>query len=509
MLFIVETGGENVTKLQARAGWLSGTQIAVFCSIIAAVRVLVFAALFPLFNNVDERAHADLVLKYAHGEVPDQIERYSDESAHYFALYSTPEYFLDPKQEAYGQPVWTLPADERERVIEAATQAFHERANHESGEPPLYYAIAGLWLNLGRACHISGARLLYWVRFLNALISAAIVWLGFFAARSFDDNRHLRFTVPLLLALWSQTTFYSITSDSLSPLSFGICFVGVVTLFNAKRPGFWLGAWIGVSLATTCLTKTANLPLVLIVFLAVLLHVLKSQLPTKERSLTLAGFLVSAAIPLAIWFEWNRHQFGDLTATQSKIELLGWTRKPLREWWSHPVLTFQGAGEFWSQLIASFWRGEFIWHGHRLAWPVADSFYWMTSTAALIFAVTILFTQKHNQANKRAVLLLATASFLILIGFMLLLSIRFDFHSSPYPSREHPFFVSGRLLSAAAIPFFLVYGFAFERLVTAFKTNWTRPVALGAMIVFLILAQLITNWPTFSSQYNFFYTPAF
>lgn len=496
-----------MTKLRAKAGWLTGTQIALFCSIIAAIRVLVFAALFPLFNNVDERAHADLVLKYAHGDVPLQIESYSDEAARYFALYSTPEYFLDPNQEPYSPPVWTLPADEREQVLEAATQTFHARANHESGEPPLYYAIAGLWLDFGRACHISGARLLYWVRFLNALISAAIVWLGFFAAQSLDKDRHLRFTVPILLALWPQTTFYSITSDSLSPLFFGICFVGMATLFIAKCPGLWPGAWIGLSLAATCLTKTANLPLVFIVCAAVLFHVLKSQLPTKERSLTLAGFLVSAATPLGIWFGWNWHHFGDLTATQSKIELLGWTVKPLGEWWSHPVFSFQGAGEFWSQLIASFWRGEFIWHGHRLAWPVADWFYWMSSTAALILTVTILFRQKREQSNERQVLWLATACFLALIGFMLLLSIRFDFHLSPYPSREHPYFISGRLLGAAAIPFFVVYGFAFERLVATFKANWTRPVALCAIIVFLIVAQLIADWPTFSSQYNFFHTP--
>jgi hypothetical protein len=32
---------------------------------IAAVRVFIFSAAFPFFNNVDEQAHTDLVIKYA------------------------------------------------------------------------------------------------------------------------------------------------------------------------------------------------------------------------------------------------------------------------------------------------------------------------------------------------------------------------------------------------------------------------------------------------------------
>jgi hypothetical protein len=36
---------------------------------VAAIRVFVFAAAFPFFNNVDEQAHVDLVVKYSHGNV--------------------------------------------------------------------------------------------------------------------------------------------------------------------------------------------------------------------------------------------------------------------------------------------------------------------------------------------------------------------------------------------------------------------------------------------------------
>ena len=112
--------------------------VALSC-ILTATRVLIFSAGFPLFNNVDERAHVDLVLKYSHGKVPHGIENYSAESARYFVYYSSPEYFLDPNKEPYGPPVWTLPAEEREQVLEAASHMWQARPNHESGEPPLYY----------------------------------------------------------------------------------------------------------------------------------------------------------------------------------------------------------------------------------------------------------------------------------------------------------------------------------------------------------------------------------
>ena len=73
--------------------------IASLC-VLSAIRVFVFAAAFPFFNNVDEQAHVDLMLKYAHGHPPHGIEPFTKEAALYFAVYSTPEYFVKPEQ--YG-----------------------------------------------------------------------------------------------------------------------------------------------------------------------------------------------------------------------------------------------------------------------------------------------------------------------------------------------------------------------------------------------------------------------
>src|SRR5712664_933896 len=75
-------------------------QIVIALCAATAIRVFVFAAAFPFFNNVDEQAHVDLVVKYAHDKPPRGLEPFASEAAHYFTLYSTPEYFVRPEQ--YG-----------------------------------------------------------------------------------------------------------------------------------------------------------------------------------------------------------------------------------------------------------------------------------------------------------------------------------------------------------------------------------------------------------------------
>ena len=59
----------------------------------AAIRVFVFAAAFPFFNNVDEQAHVDLVVKYAHAKPPRSIEPFASEAALYSAIALSPDRF--------------------------------------------------------------------------------------------------------------------------------------------------------------------------------------------------------------------------------------------------------------------------------------------------------------------------------------------------------------------------------------------------------------------------------
>src|SRR5438876_8813069 len=84
--------------------------------LLTAIRVFVFAAAFPFFNNVDEQAHVDLVVKYSHAKPPRDIEPFASEAALYFAVYSTPEYFVTPEQDGgqYPPPNWLISPEERQ-----------------------------------------------------------------------------------------------------------------------------------------------------------------------------------------------------------------------------------------------------------------------------------------------------------------------------------------------------------------------------------------------------------
>jgi hypothetical protein len=535
--------------------------------VLAAVRVFVFSAAFPFFNNVDEQAHVDLVMKYARGNVPRDLGHYSSESANSIALYGTPEYFMSPWQFAtsdFPPPNWTLPAEQREDVVEKNSAWWRANENHESGEPPLYYGIAGLWLNLGRLFGITGAWLLYWVRFLNVFVAATLVWLGFIAAKLvFPDRQFIHLSVPIFLCVWPQTTFYSIQSDLLSPLCFGIAFIGLIKFLRAERPTVPLAIWTGLSLAATCLVKTTNIALFLVAGIALIfklrncfvedlcdpfdfaqdrlrrgisdfsskgkkalipqqretsLDMTKQALSNKairsasrRRKLrrffpSLVALVISAAVPIALWFAWNYHTFGDLTATTSKIDFLDWTRKPLSKWWPHPIFTLNGLKEFWPDLIASFWRGEFIWHGKRLAWPAIDAFYWVSSTLAIGLAVISLFPRSSKLTGfQREALGLAFSSFAVLVLFVALLSVAFDFGRCVYPSREHPFFTSGRLLSAAAVPFLLLYCEALDCVLSRTSRQWPRIILVGGIVLLIVVSQSSVNWAAFSSRYNFFH----
>ena len=420
----------SLSKRQAH--WI----VAGLCT-LAAIRVFVFAAAFPFFNNVDERPHVDLVVKYAHGSQPRALEPFSAEAALYITLYSTPEYFLSPEHygERYATPTWLLPSEHLQKLLEDEIPLWKSRVNHESGEPPLYYATAGAWFDLGRALGLRGLTSLYWVRFLNVVFTIALVSFGYKAARIVFPNRQFPAIVTsTLLTVWPQSSFYSVQGDSLAPVTFGLAFIAVANLLETECPTALLGVWIGLAVAATCLIKTANLPLLFVTALAVSFKVAqlarKQQLP---RGLSLLGaFLISVALPIGFWFAWNEHNFGDLTATKSKIELLSWTPKAFLDWWSHPIFTPTGAKDFWAELIASFWRGEFIWHRERMAGWWSDAFYWTTSTIALAAALISLAIRRQSEPQ-RAVLCFAVLSFASLVGFLVLLSIRFDFGRCPYP----------------------------------------------------------------------------
>jgi hypothetical protein len=484
-----------------------GKLVLLLC-LLAAIHTFIFSAAFPFFNNADEATHFDLVMKYAHGHLPRGLEPVSNDSTNYYAAYDSQEYLsLPPPGGKYPAPLWAKSVEGVTPSL-AARKASWPGVNYETAQPPLYYAIAGFWWRLGEACGRHGGHLLYWLRFLNILFVAALVWLGHLAARTvFPENLFLRIGIPALLAFIPQTAFYSIQNDVLSPLCFGAAFILLVKFLRAATPGIGMGAATGLALAATFLAKLTNLPLLAVSAMVVLLKIWHLARAGKLRLAAPAvlAMALCAGLPMIAWLAWCKHAFGDFTGTAAKIQFLGWTHKPFAAWWHHPIFTLNGGWTFLSQLTATFWQGEFWWHCQPLNLPATSAIYVITSFCFIGLAVDALFSQrKVATGSQRQALWLGLWSCAAAAAFLGFISIIYDFHNCMAPSRDFPYFIAGRMMLGVLIPFLMLYLYGLDYLLKSVKSNWVRPLVLLGMILFMLTSEIATDWTVFPSQYNWF-----
>src|ERR1017187_7057525 len=480
--------------------------------LLAAVHVFVFSAAAPFFNNVDEQIHFDLAVKYSQGHLPRSLEPVSTEVVPYATVYGSPEYVGIPANFPGGQfplPPWTQPLEKVRPALVAKTAVWRAVTNYEAAQPPLYYTLAALWWRLGEVCGFHDGRLLYWLRFLNLLVVAILVWTGFAAARLvFPGRRFLRLGVPALLAFIPQSAFYSIQNDVLSPLAFGAAFILLVRLLRAEIPGVRLGTLTGLALAATFLTKISNLPLLAVSGLVLLFKTgcLARSGKLRAAGPALAALALCAGLPMIAWLAWCKHAFGDFTGTAAKIQFLGWTHKPFSEWWHHPIFTPHGLWTFVSGLMATFWQGEFLWHRQPLASPVVDAIYAISSVGFVGVAVIALLSRSTDAtAAQGQGPWFGFWSFIATVAFLGFLSILYDFRDCFYPSGAHPYFTSGRLMLGALIPFLLLYLYGLDRALCRVKNNWIRPLVLIGMILFMLISEILIDWRLFPNAYNWFH----
>jgi Predicted membrane protein (DUF2142) len=487
--------------------------------VVAAFRVFIFSAAFPFFSNIDESLHFDLITQYSRGQIPRSFDRLKEETLNWIVPYASPEFLFPPERFPDGKfpaPLWREPWSRVEPEIAATRAAWSSEIDFQSSQPPLYYALASAWWWIGKHIGFAGLQSLYWLRFLNVLLVAMMVWLGYVTARTIAPARmDLRIGVPLLLAFIPQNVFYAMNNDVLSPLCFGALFLCLLQSLRTNAPGFSLGALTGLAVAATCLTKLSNFPLVVVALAVIVARSVAVILRTPRAGLiALAALISCAAIPVGTWMLWTKSHFGDFTGSTAKIDLLGWTRKPFSEWWQHPIFTPHGVWVFWSDLIAAFWRGEVSWHGRPLRWRGADGFYAVSSL--LLLAAAAVGLRKHTELSgfQRQAIASAILIFVAGIVFLALLSIQFDFGNCINPSREHPYFTSGRLLSGALIPFALSYVYGISSLcqlaTSRFRqTRWIGTasplVVLGAIVVFSQASEILITRPVFASEHNWFH----
>jgi hypothetical protein len=480
--------------------------------LLAAIHTFIFCAAFPFFNNVDEKLHFDLAVKYSHGEIPRSFATPCREAVQFISVYGTSEYAWSLEMLADKKippPPWTLPMDQTAQNLLAYEALSMEKVkNTEASQPPLYYTLAAGWWRFGKIFGMDGGHLLYWLRFMNILVIIALIWLGHFAARMiFPGNLFLRLGVPALIAFIPQTAFYSIQNDVLSPVCFGLAFILLIKFINAENPAIRLGTILGLALAATFLTKISNLPLLAVagIFIALKTWRLRKEGKIRAALPAVLSLVICTALPMMLWVVWCKINFGDFTGSKGKIQLLGWTHKPFVEWWHHPIFTPHGFWIFIRDLFATFWQGEILWYRQPLALPIIDLIYVaLTFILIGVAAVNLLRKTKFIAVPQRAALWIGLASFIAVIAFSGFLSIIYDFHGCFYPSREHPYFTSGRLMLGALIPFMLLFVYGIDRALKKFGET-AKFLALAAMILFMLVSEIAIDWPVFSSQYNWFH----
>jgi hypothetical protein len=279
-------------------------------------------------------------------------------------------------------------------------------------------------------------------------------------------------------------------------------------IFRAETPDVRLGTVTGLAFALTFLAKISNLPLLAVSALALAFKFFQLFKAGKFRAATPAilAIILCAGLPIGGWLAWCKFAFGNFTGSAAKITLLNWTLKPFAEWWHHPIFTPHGFGIFISELLATFWRGEFLWHHQPLASPVADMIYIGSSVGFVGVAIgSLLLRSTVLTESQRQSLWFSFGCFAASVAFLGFLSIIYDFGDCARPSRELPYFTSGRMILGALVPFLLLFVYGLDHALSRIKNHWLKPLSLVGIILFMLIFEIAINRTVFSSQYNWFH----
>ena len=148
-----------------------------------------------------------------------------------------------------------------------------------------------------------------------------------------------------------------------------------------------------------------------------------------------------------------------------------------------------------------------MWQNHELRSRVADGFYAISSLLCLGGAISGIRKRAGLSAFQRHAISAAACSFIAAAGFLALLSIQFDFGNCIYPSREYPYFTSGRLISGALIPFALLYVYGMARLLRRAGNTLLPLAGLAAIMALVTGSEILVRREVFASEHNWFHLP--
>ncbi len=483
--------------------------VAILC-LFGAVRIFWGAAGLPLFNDVDEAMHFDLAHKFARGYWPDRCRQTADdETVQVTAMYSSYEFLAPPEafpEGVYPPPPWTLSLTaSRDAYVEFLTDVSRDCVNHEAHSPPFYYGVAALWYDLGRLVGLHGPYAAYWVRFLNIPLYVALIVAAYGFCRAYFSPT-VALAVPALVAVFPSTVFFGINNDVLSPLMLLLA-LWLLLRWHAESASAWLSIAAGFAVSATVLVKVSNIAVLAacgVVALSGLHRAWKAGL-FPQKCLQASLLLFSAAGPIAAWMLRNRLVLGDWTGDAEKIRLSGWQVKPLGQLFDHPLFSVAGQRTFWSTLVRTFHEGDMNWHGRWAMGFFPSEIFFYVSVAVLLIGLGAIWIgrRRHEIVCSR---LVGTLIALVIGGtvfFVMAMSLRFDFGTWPHPSRQDPYFDSGRLLYGALVPVLALFVGGAAAIIGRFRL--ATAIVVGISVVMMLAPQVVFFAQVLPSQYNWFH----
>jgi hypothetical protein len=462
--------------------------------LLAAFKTAAFCVLYPYFTNVDETFHYDAVVKYGRGVLPRPGEPLEEETATLQWRYAAWEYLFPP--EARQATPEEIRRELAVRQTAAVPPELAQRVTQQVHQPPLYYALAGGLHRASVALGVPPRVRPFVVRLLNVGVAVAVVLASWRLARQlFPENVVVVYGAPLMVALFPQDVFYQVSNDGLSAAVCGWTVVWLLPVIMGARLTTGRALLCGGAVAAAILTKWTNAPIVLFLFAAVWATLVRQRNIAGDRRLpALILMLALAVLPVAAWCWRCQRDLGDLTGTAASVALLGWRPLPMRAWLEHPLFTLRalnpfqtshGLNMFLFETCVTYWRGEFTWYLEPLRSVAVD---WAYYAATLLGGVGCVLAIWRAARGVRYALVLCVLFALGALVQLIVLSIRFDFGDSYYPSREMPYFVSGRLMLGTLA----VFAVLFVAGIDAVLRRLDGRMRLG-LLSFLLAASLVAD----------------
>jgi hypothetical protein len=274
-------------------------------------------------------------------------------------------------------------------------------------------------------------------------------------------------------------------------------------LLENRKSGFYFCTAVVITVAF--LNKISNITMLALLGPVIIfkLRQVISERKFKENLFRLVILMGVSIIPLCLWMTRNYIVLGDITGTTAKSCFLGWKTKSFGQIWNHPIFSFSGIMFFLSKLTKTFWRGEFVWNLKSISCEYFDLFYVISTGFFVLASLISLFREKNEK--ERMILevsfILAAASVIMLA----VLSVRYDYGRCWYPSQEHPYFTSGRLIVTALVPFLIIYLNGLEKMLSILKVRFNPLILVVIIAIAIMLSEVILSLKVFESSYNWFH----